>query len=264
MAVQMQPQFILPDKFEKLGISRYVSEETMSVPSTPSTPTSPGPEPYEVKTITENDSEPLLEFLRTFFFKDEPLNVAVKLIEFKDSTCVELEQFSLKSINEGTSLMAVSSSGKIIGVCLNGKLQNDDPKEEEEECPNPKFAKILKLLDYADQEGTQIIAQKYPDVDKVMFVKILSVDGAWRGKGIAKELMDRTRNIGREQGYGLMRVDCTSYYSARAIARLGFDCVYELKYDEYKVDGKRVFATEHPHSSLTIYVQRISSSPSSP
>lgn len=66
------------------------------------------------------------------------------------------------------------------------------------------------------------------------------------------------RHIGREQGYGLMRVDCTSYFSARAIARLGFECVYELKYADYKENGQTVFVPEHPHNALTIYVQRIS------
>lgn len=165
----------------------------MSVPSTPSTPISPAPEPYQVRAITENDTEPLLNFLRQFFFKDEPLNVAVKLIEFKDSTCIELEEYSLKSIKDGTSLMAITDSGNIIGVCLNGKILKDEPEEDEEECPNPKFGKIVKLLNYAGNEGSKIIAQRYPDVEKTMFVKILSVDGAWRGKGIAKELMDKTR-----------------------------------------------------------------------
>ncbi|KAF2901482.1 hypothetical protein ILUMI_04707 [Ignelater luminosus] len=234
------------------------SEDAMSVPSTPSTPTSPAPEPYEIRAIKETDQEPVISFLRKFFFKDEPLNVAVKLIEFKDSTCVELEEFSIKSIKDGISLMAITNSGNIIGVCLNGKIDQNEPEEEEEECPNPKFSKILKLLAYAGKEGSKIIAEKYPDVEKIMFAKILSVDGAWRGKGIAKELMDRTRHIGREQGYGLMRVDCTSYFSARAIARLGFECVYELKYADYKENGQAVFVPEHPHNALTIYVQRIS------
>lgn len=169
----------------------------MSVPSTPSTPISPGSDTYEVQVITQKDSEPLLAHLRKFFFKDEPLNVAVKLIEFDDSTCVELEDYSLKSINEGTSVMAITPSGKIVGVCLNGTIKMDCQDEDEEEVhsPNPKFEKIMKFLDFCGKQGTKSITKQFPDVSKVMFVKIISTDTAWRGKGIAKALMEKTRYV---------------------------------------------------------------------
>lgn len=257
----MQPSVILIDKFKKLRFFRNESgtEEVMSEPSTPSTPTSPAPEPYGIKTITEEDSEALLGHLRKFFFKDEPLNVAVQLIEYENSTCAELEKYSLKSIKEGTSLMAVTNSNHVIGVCLNGTIINStsDEEEGEEDCANVKFSRVRSFLDFCGKEGTKAIIQKYPDVEKIMFVKIISTDTAWRGKGIAKELMDRTRKIGRERGYGLIRVDCSSYFSARAVARLGFECVYELKYKDYKENGKPVFQTEHPHTSFTVYVQKM-------
>ncbi|KAF2901478.1 hypothetical protein ILUMI_04703 [Ignelater luminosus] len=224
--------------------------------STPSTPTSPT-EPYEIKDATKEDSENILVFLRKFFFRDEPLNTSIQLIESENAVCMELEEFSLKSLYEGISLIATTTSGKIVGVCLNGILKRDDPEEELHECSNPKFAKILKLLDKLEREGN--VFGQFPDVNKVLTVKVLSVDNGWRGKGIAKELMNKTRNIAREQGCGLMRVDCSSYFSARAIASLGFDCVYSLKYDEYKENGEIVFNTEEPHREARIYVQRLSS-----
>jgi len=229
----------------------------MSVPSTPSSPTSPPPEPYEVRIVTEKDSEQIIDHLRKFFFKDEPLNVSVKLIESDDSRCPELESYSIKSIKDGISLMAITDSNKIIGVCLNQKLHRDDLEEEVKKCPNPKFEKILKFLRTLDKEGN--VFGQYPDVDKILNVFILSVDGSWRGKGIAKKLMDMTRKFAREQGYGLMRVDCSSHYSAKAVARLGFDCIHTIKYEDYKENGTSVFTPDNPHKEARIYVQRISS-----
>lgn len=166
----------------------FQSTDSMSTPSTPTTPI----EPYSIKPIKQADSESVLNFLRKFFFRDEPLNVDIKLLDTPDATCKELEDYSVKSIKDGLSLMAVSESGKIIGVCLNGCMKREDP-EEEEDCPNPKFAKILKLLGTVDKQAD--VFGQFPDVDKVMIVKILSVDGSWRGRGIAKELMDRTRLV---------------------------------------------------------------------
>lgn len=54
-----------------------------------------------------------------------------------------------------------------------------------------------------------------------------------------------------------MVVVCTSNYSARAIKRLGFECVYSLNYKDYKVNGETVFSPEQPHAAVTVYVQKI-------
>ncbi|KAK4886710.1 hypothetical protein RN001_002981 [Aquatica leii] len=216
----------------------------------------PGSEHYEIRAATENDSEAIVYHLRKFFFKDEPLNVAVELTNSEKSSCEELESYSLKSICEGTSLMAITSSNYVIGVCLNANVSKNEICEEEKAiCP--KFAMVKKFLDYSGNEGTKAISKQFPNVDKIMLVKIVSTDSAWRGKGIAKELLDKSRKIGQQLGYGLMRVDCSSYYSAKAVARLGFQCVYELKYEDYKENGQPVFKTKEPHSAFSVYVQKI-------
>ncbi|KAK4886709.1 hypothetical protein RN001_002980 [Aquatica leii] len=248
MALQLATPVNLINKFSNLEISNYEVEEKSAMPSK---------QQYKIKPISEVDSEYVLTHLRKFFFKDEPLNIAINLIENENSRCFELEDYSLKCIKSGLSLMAVTPREEIIGVCLNGTLCENDESEDDEECLNAKMAKIFKLLDYSGEEGTKAVLKKYPEVKKSILVKILSTDSAWRGQGVARKLLDRTRDIGREQGYSLMRVDCTSYFSARAIAKLGFECVYELNYDDYKENGKPVFTTQYPHKSFTVYIQKI-------
>lgn len=161
--------------------------------STPSTPSSANAIPtfneINLKYITDNDADNVISFLRRFFFQDEPLNVDVKLLE-KEPTCKELEEYSLKCIKDGVSVMAVNDNGDIVGVCLNGIVNRNDPIEDEEECKNEKFAKILSLLECVEKEVD--IFNKYPEVDKLMILKIISVDSNCRGKGIAKLLCDKT------------------------------------------------------------------------
>lgn len=65
------------------------------------------------------------------------------------------------------------------------------------------------------------------------------------------------REIARREGFGLVRADCTSYYSAKALAKLGFECVYTLQYCDYKEDDEIVFKPDPPHNEIKIYVQEI-------
>lgn len=77
---------------------------------------------YHIRTITAEAKPKVLAFLRRFFFRDEPLNQSIGLIpEGENSTCVELEGYSMSSVEQNLSLMAVSSTGAIVGVQLNGE-----------------------------------------------------------------------------------------------------------------------------------------------
>ncbi|KYB28020.1 Dopamine N-acetyltransferase-like Protein [Tribolium castaneum] len=254
MAVQMQPSFILTEKFEKLKFTDFVSVDSVSTPSTPSTPCSPPAEPFSIEVITAGDADEVLRFLRCFFIRDEPLNHSIGLLDGKE-TCPELESYSIKDLDSGLNLKAVSN-GKIIGVCLNGILTRGYLEEiEEANCEDKKFESILRLLDHVAVQSD--IFSHFPDVDKAMVVKILSVDSSLRGRGIAKDLMNRTRDLARELGCGIMTADCTSHFTARALKKLGFECIYSLNYEDYKVNGEVVFTPETPHAAVTVYTQRI-------
>jgi len=69
----------------------------------------------------------------------------------------------------------------------------DPPSNEEPEhirlCKNAKFKKILKLLYHIDK-GVNMSGQ-FQD-SKVLEIRIISVDINWRGKGVAKTLMEKT------------------------------------------------------------------------
>ena len=55
---------------------------------------------YEIRRTTSKDYDSILEFMRKNFFKDEPLNIAVRLLEDTD-TCPELEQFCTETLADG-------------------------------------------------------------------------------------------------------------------------------------------------------------------
>ncbi|XP_050445994.1 arylalkylamine N-acetyltransferase 1-like isoform X2 [Cataglyphis hispanica] len=214
---------------------------------------------YHIEIINKDDKLRVLKFLRRFFFRDEPLNQSIQLIpEGEDSTCVELEDYcSHSSFENNLSLMAVTTSGAIIGVQLNGKT--DPPSDEEPEyiksCKNPKFKKILKLLHHIDKSVN--VNGQFRDLN-VLEIKILSVNTNWRGKGIAKALIEKAMEIAKEQGFHYARADCSSFFSGKLCARLGFDAIYKLNYNDYvDEEGKPIFSPASPHTAIVSYIKKL-------
>ncbi|XP_060531318.1 arylalkylamine N-acetyltransferase 1-like isoform X2 [Cylas formicarius] len=224
----------------------------MASPPTPTTPVSP--DDYEIQIATVEDKDDILNFLQTFFFKDEPLNKYLGLISEERPRCYDLEDFALKDIDKEVTLKAVHN-GRIIGVCLNGILEKGYIDEEEDEVKDEKFRKIAKLLGRVAVESD--VFSKFPDAKRAITTKIISVNGTYRGQGIARELMNKTRELAKNLGCGFMTVDCTSHFTALALKKLGFELVYTLKYADYVDNGEVVFEPEPPHDAVTVYVQRI-------
>ncbi|XP_022193040.1 dopamine N-acetyltransferase isoform X2 [Nilaparvata lugens] len=214
---------------------------------------------HRIVKISNKDGERVLQFLRKFFFMDEPLNIAVGLLDEPGSTCSELEQYCIDSIPDGVSFMAVNSRGEVIGICLNGvdvRGKSEDEDSKNFECTNPRFGKILGLLQDVGKQSD--VFGQFPDVDRMLEVRIISVDDAYRGQGIAKALIEKTRLEGEKMGIPLMRVDCTSAFSAKAVARLGFHCVYTLQYADYlDKQGQRVFDPPSPHTCCKTFVRHL-------
>nr|QEO33344.1 arylalkylamine-N-acetyltransferase [Platymeris biguttatus] len=214
---------------------------------------------YRIVTMTERDTNDAIMFLRKFFFHDEPLNVCVGLLDEPGSTCQELEDYCSISIPDGLSLKAVSPTDEIIAVCINGSLTRENNKvdamiEEVNSCKNQKFKKILNLITSVNIQSD--IFGQFPKINSMAEVRVLSVDDAYRGKGIAKACIERTRVLAKEKGYDLLKLDCTSHYSALAVSSLGgYSCVYTLNYsDHVDEDGKPVFVPELPHSCVKTFV----------
>lgn len=66
---------------------------------------------------------------------------------------------------------------------------DDDEPEYIAACKNPKFKKILRILNYVDRNVNR--DGQYRGLN-TLEIRIISVDTNWRGKGIAKALLEKT------------------------------------------------------------------------
>ncbi|KAK3932857.1 Dopamine N-acetyltransferase [Frankliniella fusca] len=223
---------------------------------------------FEVVRLGGKDRPRVTAFLRKFFYHDEPLNVAIGLKPGDRSP--DLEDFSLSTLDEGISVGAVAADGTLVGVCINGILSREEDEEGRREAlkeaddvpedvtalrdPDEKFGQVKRLLMRTSAAGN-VFAQVPADVDKIFDIFILSVDQSWRGKGIAKKLLDHSREIAQSEQHKLIRVICTSFVSALIVSRLGYRCIDRQEYKQF-VDkkGQRLFPTPPPHDAATTYV----------
>ncbi|RVE51340.1 hypothetical protein evm_004020 [Chilo suppressalis] len=177
---------------------------------------------YTVQKLSINDMQKALDFLGRFFFRDEPMNKAVNLLETAESRCEELEEYSASTVDQGFSVAAMDETGKMVGLVINGLVRREevDYTDKSEDCENPKFRRILKVLGHLDREA-KIWEKLPPTCDKVMEVRIASTDSSWRGRGLMRVLCEESERLAKEAGAGAMRMDTTSAFSAAAAQRLG-------------------------------------------
>lgn len=172
--------------------------------------------------------------------------------------CPELESWSLKYMLEGRSFKAINSAGEIIGVIINGLMHRHHADDAAADAAEPvlhaKFAIILRLMDYVDTQFD--LFERFPQYDRALDAKIITVNDAYRGAGIAKALTQHTAEYMRANGLALFHVMCSSHYSALLCDRLGFEKVYEMLYSDYVLpNGVRPVLPAEPHTAMRLYAR---------
>ena len=212
-------------------------------------------EDYDIVSATEESQDDIVEFLRRVFYKHEPINVAIGAPPDRPINCI----MPLQYLPEGKSLIAVSRNGRrILGFCGNTIMT---PNRNENVTHQTKYTEplydiilefLLKIEDSAD-------IWKETGADRAMCICHLGVDPAVKGRGIGRRLMEASRHLAQSEGYPLLYIVCTSYYSAKIARAIGMQCVYSLPYAEYKdKDGNPVFTPSQPHTDVTVFVQKLS------
>ncbi|XP_026313694.1 dopamine N-acetyltransferase-like isoform X2 [Hyposmocoma kahamanoa] len=212
---------------------------------------------YTIDVVKEVDVNDVMALLRRTFYIDEPLNAAIGLCT--NNPCTELEEYCKKSILEGLSFKAMDKEGNIVGVCISGvdpvKEPDDgtDLRSQAINCKNPKFQKILYILAMRN-EGAKLW-EKYPNEQKLVDIKVAGTDHSWRRKGIMNRLVEETEKATKARGINILRMDTSSYYSAKSAERQGFTQVYSVPYTELKMDGVPIIVPDPPHVDDRVYVK---------
>jgi len=212
---------------------------------------------FNIVPITETNEQDVLNSIEKYFIRDEPLNESVELSKEKESV-IKYRNFCTNLLHTGLSFAAVSETGEVMGVILNSIMNMDDyiiqQYSDENFDPSSRFDDIEVLLNKVRRDID--LFGKYPNVniDRIMELKLISVNEAYRGQGVCQALVKKSKEMALELGYQMIYSECSSYFTAKAMERCGFQCIYSLPYSDY-VDrkGKVVFnVVKPPHECIKV------------
>ena len=210
-------------------------------------------EEYDIVPATKDDTERIAKFLRQTFCKYEPLNVAFQAPPDRPSEAIK----SLRFLKEGTSLIAITKSGLIIGVAINGSHRKDelpDPRSTGLESFHESYTRITNFV---NKTKKNMDLWKTTGADIGICLHILSVDPIVSGRGLGKKLAKLSIDMARSKGFPFIWLMCTSHYSAKICRSLGMENVYKVPYKDLKNEaGVPECLPPAPHTEINVYIQR--------
>ncbi|KAL0277039.1 UNVERIFIED_CONTAM: hypothetical protein PYX00_004461 [Menopon gallinae] len=213
---------------------------------------------YRVQDFTENYRDDVLKNMRENFLPDEPLSYSLGLaddeVAVADMFAVWNEFMDRKLVLicllENRDELGDDSLPVLVGCNMTGPKQADDHSEEPR---SPIAKKIFDFIHYT--ESNLDVFNRY-GVDVLMYAMGLSVDRRFRGQGIGLEILKSRYEMGRAVGIGLTMTVFTAIGSQKQAERAGFETIYEIAYEDYKVDGEVVFKITSP-KTMKIMAARI-------
>lgn len=204
------------------------------------------------RVATDNDKAQILEFLREHYYPEEPITIGNKPTQ----QSAEDEEFSLSTIQYGTTVVASLDHGQIVGVLLSSPIEPGDAEQMIDEailCKSKKWSEILMLLAHLEKRAN--VCERY-NVNRALHIHVMGVDKCFRGNSIGINLMKKCMELGKEYGYPITSVDCTSVYSIKIAEKLNMDCIGELAYGDYTDQiGKQIFSPPAPHTHIKTFVK---------
>lgn len=145
---------------------------------------------------------------------------------------------------------------QIAGVCLNGIVR---PGELERglaklaENPDQRFSKIFRLL---YEENIKLDLFRRYGTEQIFELRILSVDGRFRGRGIAKQLLKQSQQLAAAEGFRVLKGEATGLFSQKILQAEEFAVIGEACYAARRnADGTAMFPVQEPHESLKIMIK---------
>jgi len=184
------------------------------------------------------------------FHKDEPMTNFLGLCKGSFSIPDSDEMVEDLVLNHNLSIMATDmDTNTPLAVVLNGVMGENEalvPRSEViDSCLDPGFVPIACIL-HEVQLMSGGIFTKYK-ADRLFDVKMIATAPEARGHGLATDLVQRSVQLAACLGFRGCKTEATGTYSRKAFQKCGFDLVADVKYAQFKIGEKKVFAGIQGH-----------------
>lgn len=179
--------------------------------------------------------------------------------------CAALEHFCWKDVKDNLSLKAIDANGNCVGVflCALGVCAGPGDQMTMSEVDDliyrrhEKFYRIIRLTEALDRKVN--LAERFPRLREFVEGKVIAVDGKLRGMGIAAQLVQRMFQEMQKRQLPLMSIQCSGFYSAQVMIRLGFEQVAAIPYKDFLIDGHQAIKPKEPHVQITAFIKWVNS-----
>ena len=199
----------------------------------------------------ENMYEESIKHSAEHMFPDEPLCSSLGMV--MDS---EVKAMSLAPLLQNMTIVLVSTKTReIIGQRVISTMSIHD-KLDLDKIQVPANKKFLKLYDTINKSCD---FWKHYDVEEAFHFFGLSVHREYRRRGFGAKLMQAALLFIKSMNLGpvLVKALGDSKYSHRIFERTEFDCLGEIMYDDYKIDGEQVVTDTGEHTSIKLFCKMI-------
>lgn len=212
--------------------------------------TEPIVDDIRICTIKPEDRQKVLDFLRIYFYPDEPLTGQSDPVH---------EEFLVSNIEDGTCLMGVQGHEDNVVVALlagpKGPQEADHLLAAAAKTDSTKWSKIFKFL--AGIERDVNVFERY-GVQKVLHGQVMGVHSKQRGKRLGVRIVKELMTLAKNLNYEIITADCTGCYSAKIFESLGWECVNTVYYKDYLDDNQcPVFHVAAPHDCCKTFAIRL-------
>jgi GNAT superfamily N-acetyltransferase len=149
-------------------------------------------------------------------------------------------------LSDGVSIGMKNSKDEIVGVCLNGFLHPGDTVKAQEALESSYDERFKKIFGLLYEQNMKVNLFEMLNVDRIFEYRILSVDKAYRGQGLAKKLIQKSEEIARKYHCKVVKGDATAVGSLKICLSLGLKPITEIEYKDTDIQ------VDPPHEKLVI------------
>ncbi|KAG7204722.1 hypothetical protein KM043_005136 [Ampulex compressa] len=211
---------------------------------------------YKMRVALPPDYDRVLCFMNEAYYRHEPTMINLGLRGTEPSGA--LREIMHENVSEGMTIIAEDPQDRILGAAVNTGSCPWDPQRSVEfgrRCEEGPARDAIEFLAYVSSKPN--VWERFC-VLKVFECNNLAVAEEFRGRGIARRLLEESWCMARDCGYRLFRIDCTSRYTARIAEGFGWEKICTVPYCRYVRNGELVFKhIKEPHTEVNTYVDRL-------
>ncbi|XP_014240023.1 uncharacterized protein LOC106661253 isoform X3 [Cimex lectularius] len=175
-------------------------------------------------------------------------------VQSSPDVCLDKREAISETLRNNVSVIAVEcSSGKLVGVSLNGVLYEKD-LEKPMYFHNKKLAKISEIIMDINKECDTF---KRFCVSEIFECRSLAVHKEYRGLGLGGKILKKSEKEAKKAGYKVMKTEATSTYTYKILRKLNHEVILEKKYSDFLTYEKTLMDIEHlpEHTHIRIMVK---------